>query len=101
MFMWPRSFPWPGATKLCSGEGEELLVDGISGGEICWKGNKTGFSTNITTVSPCSSPAKRPPRVCFVDTGTVPRPDCGLNITEWARKLHDFGRYAERSVGEG
>src|SRR5208337_4089353 len=36
-FMWFQPSRWPGTTKLCSGEGQEILVDGVSRGEVCSK----------------------------------------------------------------
>jgi hypothetical protein len=33
--MWRRRFPWSDATALCSGEDQDIPVDGVSKGEVC------------------------------------------------------------------
>ena len=35
--MWCRRFAWPNITVLCSGEDQDILVDGVSKGEVCSK----------------------------------------------------------------
>lgn len=40
MFMSLQPSPWPDTTKLCSGEGQEILIDGGAHGEVR---SKTGI----------------------------------------------------------
>lgn len=44
MFMSRRLFPWPDITALCLGEGQEILVDGVSRGEVCSKSEQERLS---------------------------------------------------------
>ncbi|MGO9118496.1 MAG: hypothetical protein ACLQPD_12930 [Desulfomonilaceae bacterium] len=46
--MWPPRFPWPGTTKLCSGEDQDILVDGVSKGEVCSKREEERLSIYVT-----------------------------------------------------
>ena len=43
MSMWLQPSPWPGTTKQCSGEGQDILVDGGALGEVCSKSGKWGL----------------------------------------------------------
>ncbi|MGO9572607.1 MAG: hypothetical protein ACLP5H_34255 [Desulfomonilaceae bacterium] len=48
--MWLKSSLWPDTTKQCSGEGQDILVDGGALGEVCSKSGKWGLFINITAV---------------------------------------------------
>jgi hypothetical protein len=55
MFMSLQPSPWPDTTKLCSGEGQEILIDGGAHGEARSKTGIIGLFHNVTTVLPLSS----------------------------------------------
>ncbi len=65
MFMRCRGFHCPDTTKLCSGEGQEILIDGAAHREVRSKTGIIELFNNVTTVLPLSSLLGR-------DTGPFP-----------------------------
>ena len=56
--MWLKPSPGPDTTKLSSGEGQEILVDGVSREEVCSKREEKMPFHHMTTVLPFFCPLR-------------------------------------------
>ena len=101
MFMSLQPSPWPDTTKLCSGEGQEILIDGGAHGEVR---SKTGIialfqqrNDGFAYVRSRGTPRGHPIRV----SRAVPQPLTGAKRFKMGRPPHNSGlrtNLSERNV---
>ena len=87
--MWLKPSPGPDTTKLSSGEGQEILVDGVSREEVCSKREEKMPFHHMTTVLPFLLSFEAPFRGSFGVRGAAPRSDPAANASELARARHN------------
>ena len=91
--MWLQPFPWRDTTKLCSGEGQEILVDGGAHGEVRSKTGNIKLFQQRDDGFAVLLPLEGPSGVFAGGRGTLARPDSGARTPELARPRHNSGLY--------
>ncbi len=83
-FMWRRRFPWSDVTALCSGEDQDIPVDGVSKGEVCSKSEQETLFHQLDWVFVAVGPSGGPSVGLFGAKGTRTAPDSDSNTQNWA-----------------
>jgi hypothetical protein len=91
MFMWLQPSPCPDTTNLFSAEGQEILVDGVSRGEVCTKSEQEMLFHQHDAGFACVRSCGFPYGDLFEASGIIPRPLKGSKTLKMARPPHNSG----------